>query len=72
MQWASRVSSVGFEFAVPPLLGALIDRWLGSSPVAILIGAVLGFSLGMMQILRIAREGTGKGSVTRGPRTPRD
>jgi F0F1-type ATP synthase assembly protein I len=58
MQWASRISSVGLEFAVPPLLGALLDRWLSSSPVALLVGAVVGFGVGMMHILRIAREGT--------------
>lgn len=58
MDWAARVSTVGFEFAVPPLLGALLDRRLGTSPVALLIGAVLGFAVGMMHILRFAREGT--------------
>lgn len=58
MAWASRISSVGLEFAVPPLLGALLDRQLGTSPAALLIGAVLGFGIGMMTILKIAREGT--------------
>ncbi len=62
MQWASRVTSVGLEFVVPPLLGHLADRRLGTSPLVLLIGSVVGFALGMMHILRFAREGTGGGS----------
>lgn len=58
IQWASRVTTVGLEFVVPPLLGVALDRWWGTNPLAMLTGAVLGFVAGMMQILRIAREGT--------------
>jgi ATP synthase protein I len=57
LEWASRVTTVGLEFALPPLLGALLDRRLGSSPVGVLGGAVLGFSVGMVHLLAIAREG---------------
>ncbi|WP_406693738.1 AtpZ/AtpI family protein [Singulisphaera sp. Ch08] len=58
MQWASRISTIGLEFALPPLMGAGLDRWLRTSPLATLIGAVLGFAVGMMHLLRIAREGS--------------
>jgi F0F1-type ATP synthase assembly protein I len=58
MQWASRVTTVGLEFALPPLLGALLDRRLGTSPAALLVGAVLGFVVGIVHLLQIAREGT--------------
>ena len=71
MGWASRVTSVGLEFVLPALLGALLDHWWGTSPAALLVGAVLGFTVGMMGILRIAREGPGgKGRTppTRGSR----
>jgi F0F1-type ATP synthase assembly protein I len=61
MQWAARVTTVGLDFVVPSLLGALLDRWWGTTPVALLVGAVLGFAVGMMQILRIAGEGPGGG-----------
>lgn len=60
MEWASRITSVGLEFAVPTLLGALLDRWLRTSPAALLIGAVLGFAVGMMHVLRFARDGAGR------------
>jgi ATP synthase protein I len=59
MQWASRVTSIGLEFALPPLLGVGLDRWWRTSPLVTIIGAVLGFAIGMMHILRIAREGSG-------------
>jgi ATP synthase protein I len=58
MDWATRVTAVGLEFVLPPLLGVLVDRWLGTNPLALLTGAVLGFAVGMVHILRIAREGT--------------
>ena len=59
MQWASRVTTVGLEFALPPLMGVGLDRWWHTSPLATVVGAVLGFAVGMMHILRIAREGPG-------------
>jgi F0F1-type ATP synthase assembly protein I len=56
IEWASRVTTVGFMFALPPLLGAWLDQWRGTSPLGVLFGAVLGFGAGMAQVLRIARE----------------
>lgn len=56
--WAGRVTTLGLEFALPPLAGVYLDRWWGSSPVATLVGAVLGFAVGMMHLLRLARQGT--------------
>jgi F0F1-type ATP synthase assembly protein I len=59
VQWASRVTTVGLEFALPALLGVGLDRWWKTAPLATVVGAVLGFAVGMMHILRLAREGTG-------------
>jgi hypothetical protein len=53
---ASRLSTLGFEFAVPPLLGHYLDRRLGSAPVALMVGMVLGFTVGIIHILRFARD----------------
>jgi F0F1-type ATP synthase assembly protein I len=58
MMWASRITSVALAFVLPALGGALLDRWLGTSPVGVLVGAVLGFAVGMLQLLRIARTGS--------------
>ncbi len=63
--WVSRISSVGLMFVVPSLLGVFLDRWWGTNPIALLIGTVLGFTLGMMEILRIAREGAAADSKRR-------
>jgi F0F1-type ATP synthase assembly protein I len=75
IQWASRITSVGLKFGLPPLLGALLDRRLGSSPLALLVGALLGFAAGMFDILQIAREGSrprpgSAGEAERGGRRP--
>jgi ATP synthase protein I len=59
IQMASRVTTVGLEFALPALLGVALDRWWKTSPLVTILGAVLGFAVGMMHILRIAREGPG-------------
>ena len=58
MDWATRATSIGLEFVVPALLGAYLDQKFGSSPLCVLLGAFLGFGMGMFHILRIAREGT--------------
>ena len=60
LSWAARVTSVGLEFALPPVLGAWLDGWWGTSPWALLAGTASGFALGMAHTLRIAREGAGR------------
>jgi len=56
--WASRVTTVGLEFALPALGGFYLDRWWGTRPLATLLGLALGFGAGMVHLLRIAREGS--------------
>jgi F0F1-type ATP synthase assembly protein I len=56
MEWASRATSIGLEFALPPLLGSVADRWWKTSPWLTVIGAVLGFTIGMMHVLRVAQQ----------------
>jgi hypothetical protein len=59
LEWASRIGTLGLFFSLPVLLGHYLDRKIGTSPVGLLIGMVLGFVVGMMQILRIARDESG-------------
>jgi ATP synthase protein I len=54
--WASRITALGFEFSLPPIAGYFVDRWLGSNPVGTLVGMIVGFLIGMMHLLRIARD----------------
>lgn len=57
--WAYRVMSVGLEFVLPALLGHWVDGRLGTQPWGVLLGAVLGFGLGMVHLLQIATRGAG-------------
>lgn len=58
MDWASRVSTIGLEFALPALLGAYLDRYWSLRPLATVLGAVAGFAVGMIHVLRLARQTT--------------
>ncbi len=59
VEWASRVMTLGLEFALPTCGGYALDRWLGTLPLATLVGAILGFTALMVHLFRINREGTG-------------
>lgn len=39
------------------LLGFLVDRWLGSAPIAMLLGGLLGFIGGMRNAHRLTQAG---------------
>jgi F0F1-type ATP synthase assembly protein I len=56
LEWASRVTTIGLGFALPPVLGYGLDLWLGSTPAATIIGAVLGFATGIMNTLKMAEQ----------------
>jgi F0F1-type ATP synthase assembly protein I len=68
---ASRVTTVALGFSVPPLLGYALDRWWGSTPVATLIGIILGFVSGMLQTFRLANELPGGKSAASGEAAPK-
>lgn len=67
VEWASRVSTIGLEFALPPLAGAYCDQRAGTSPWLTLLGVLLGFVVGMWHILRIARQAQADGKRDAGP-----
>jgi ATP synthase protein I len=58
LELASTLSTLGFEFGLPPLLGHYLDQRLGSAPVGVLVGMILGFTIGIMHVLRVARDST--------------
>ncbi len=60
LDWAARITSVGLEFALPGLLGAGVDHWLGSRPWATIGGAILGFCVGMVHLIKIASDAPGR------------
>jgi F0F1-type ATP synthase assembly protein I len=52
---------IGAEFAaaiaVPTVIGVLADRWLKTLPWLTLVGVFFGFTLGIMQMVRLGRRG---------------
>jgi hypothetical protein len=64
LELASRITTIGLEFALPPVAGFGVDYWLGTTPAATLIGAVLGFVVGMLHAVRMSSE------LAPGPRRP--
>ena len=56
MEWAYRLTGIGLEFALPAAGGYWLDGHFGTTPLLIIVGAGLGFCLGMMHLLQIANE----------------
>ena len=56
VRWATRVTSIGLEFALPALLGGYLDRRWGTGSTLTILGALFGFVAGMVHLLAIARE----------------
>lgn len=54
MYWASRISNIGFQMSVPPLLGWWADRSWGTEPWLLIAGALLGFASGMWSVLKLS------------------
>ncbi len=67
-EWASRVTTIGMEFALPAMIGYGVDSWLHTAPAVTIVGAVVGFILGMLHAVRMTRQLTG-GSGSRDSRT---
>lgn len=55
MVWASRVTSIAMQMAVPSGLGYLADRKWDTAPWFTIIGAFLGGVLFMLEVIRLAR-----------------
>lgn len=51
---ASRITTIGLEFALPAAAGYGLDSWLGTMPVATVAGVVLGFLIGMLHAVRMS------------------
>ena len=68
IRWATRATSIALEFALPPLLGSILDRRWGISPLLTIGGAAFGFLAGMIHLLAIARTESSPPPAT-GPRS---
>jgi len=53
---ASRILSLAIGCIVPALIGHVIDRQLGSDPVGVVIGSLIGILLAIAQLRRLIGE----------------
>lgn len=60
--------AISLSMALPALGGYWLDARLGTGFVFVVIGALLGFALGMVQLMQIAKATSSppKGKVSRG------
>jgi hypothetical protein len=56
VRWATRVTTIGLEFALPAFLGSYLDKRWGTGSTLTILGALFGFAAGMVHLLAIARE----------------
>lgn len=56
IEWSTRLMAIGFEMALPAAGGYWLDRRIGTSPLFLILGAMLGFAAGMFHLLQIARQ----------------
>ena len=56
MDWGTRVTTIGLEFALPAFLGFGLDRWWSTAPWMTILGAFLGLGIGMVHMVRLATE----------------
>jgi F0F1-type ATP synthase assembly protein I len=50
------IGQVGLMMAVPPGVGALLDNWRGWSPWGVVVGAALGLTVGLFQLVRLTNQ----------------
>jgi F0F1-type ATP synthase assembly protein I len=51
-EWTSRVTTVSLEMVLPGVVGLWIDRQLGTVMVFLILGVVLGMTVGMIHLVR--------------------
>ena len=54
IEWASRISTIGMELAVPAGAGYWLDKRWDTQPWLLIAGAVLGFAVFMYHIFQLA------------------
>ena len=60
MVWVSRITSISMEMVVPGLIGYyLLDRWLGTKVVFLILGLILGLVGGIWQLIKLTKQNNG-------------
>jgi F0F1-type ATP synthase assembly protein I len=67
--WAVRITSISLEMVVPGLIGLWIDRQLGTVLLFLVLGVIVGVTMGMIHLVRLAAAASRRGPS---PRTSLD
>ncbi|MBY0232779.1 MAG: AtpZ/AtpI family protein [Gemmataceae bacterium] len=60
------LSQAGTVMVAPIILGFLIDGWLGISPWGVVVGVVLGFTAGLIQLVQLSKPAPGEDEPGKG------
>lgn len=52
--WSSRITAIALEMALPAAAGYWLDEKLGTGLVFLMVGVILGMTLGLTSLMRIA------------------
>lgn len=55
MMWASQISTLGLEVALPALGGYWLDQRWGTSPIFVIVGVFLGFGISLYSIVKLSQ-----------------
>jgi F0F1-type ATP synthase assembly protein I len=61
MQWVSQITSVSLMMVVPAALGYWGDKEFHTGPWLLIVGALLGTAVGMLQLFQLVAGGKAKG-----------
>ncbi len=59
------LSQVGLEMVAPIGLGLAVDHFLGWSPWGVIVGAILGFAVGLVHLIVVVSKDDGDSSPPR-------
>jgi F0F1-type ATP synthase assembly protein I len=57
MDWTSRITAISMEMVLPTLGGLWLDHRLGTQPLFLVVGAMIGFSIAMSSLVRLGKQG---------------
>jgi F0F1-type ATP synthase assembly protein I len=53
---ATRVTSIGMQMALPPAIGWWADKKFNTEPWLLCLGAILGLTISLIELVRLAKE----------------
>jgi F0F1-type ATP synthase assembly protein I len=54
---ATQVMSISLQMAIPPGIGWWLDQKFSTAPWLMVVGLLLGFSIAMLELLKLAKNG---------------